>query len=107
MTDDTELQRLIRLRRLGCQIASSLPADFDREQASHGYVRELPARAPRHMSKPTSSKAVLRAQLEAALANYHGQITPCPPAPPPESDRGDDLDLVEDDEVDEDAVTGR
>ena len=43
MTEDTGLQRLIRLRRLGSQIAASLPSDLDREQAFqlHGYVREL------------------------------------------------------------------
>ena len=43
MTDNTELQRLMRLRRLGSQIAASLPTDFDREQAFevHGYVGEL------------------------------------------------------------------
>ena len=105
MTDNTELQRLIRLSRLGRQIAARLPADLDHEL--HGYLRELPARAPRHMSKPTLSKAVLRAQLEAALANYHGPITLCPPAAPPGPDRGGELDLVDDDEMDEDAVTGR
>jgi hypothetical protein len=55
------------------------------------------------MSKPILSKAALRAELEAALSNYHGPVTLCPPAPPPEPDRGD----VDDDEVDEDAVTGR
>ena len=60
MTDNTELQRLIRLSRLGRQIAAHLPADLDHEL--HRYLRELPARAP---SKPTSRKAVLRAQLEA------------------------------------------
>jgi hypothetical protein len=67
MTDNTELQRL---SRLGRQIVARLPADLDHEL--HGYLRELPARA---QSKPTSSKAVLRAQLEAALANYHGPVT--------------------------------
>ena len=43
MTDNTELQRLMRLRRLGSQIAASLPSDLDREQAFqlHGYLREL------------------------------------------------------------------
>jgi hypothetical protein len=60
------------------------------------------------MSKPTLSKAALRAQLEAALANYHGPVTLCPPAPPPEPDRDEELDdLVNEDEVDEDAVTGQ
>jgi hypothetical protein len=34
MTDNTELHRLMRLRRLGTQIAASLPSDLDREQAS-------------------------------------------------------------------------
>jgi hypothetical protein len=92
MTDNTELQRLTRLRRLGRRIAASLPADLSRAQAfqAHGHVRELPARAPGQLSKPTSSKAVLRAQLEAALANYHGPVTLCPPAPPLESHRGVD-----------------
>ena len=109
MSDNTELQRVMCLRRLGRQIAASLPADLDREQAIqvHEYVRELSAGAPRRTSKPPSSKAMLRAQLEAALANYHGPVTVCPPAAPPEPDRGNELDLVDDDEVDEDAVTGR
>jgi hypothetical protein len=39
MTDNTELQRLIRLHRLARQIAASLPADLDRESRVHGYVR--------------------------------------------------------------------
>jgi hypothetical protein len=76
MTDNSELHRLTRLRRLGRQIAASLPTNLDREQAFqvHGCLRELPAGAPRPMSKPTSNKAALRAQLEAALANYHGPV---------------------------------
>jgi hypothetical protein len=43
MTDDTELQRLRRLRRLAREITASLQADIDREQAFrvHGSVREL------------------------------------------------------------------
>jgi hypothetical protein len=57
------------------------------------------------MSKPILSKAALRAELEAALSNYHGPVTLCPPAPPP--DRDDEPALVDDDEVDEDALTGR
>jgi hypothetical protein len=36
------------------------------------------------MAKPVLSKEELRAQLEAALANYHGPVTHCPPAPRPE-----------------------
>ena len=107
MTDCTELQRLTRLRRLSRQIAASLPADLELEQAfqMHGYVRDLPA-GPRHLRKPTSSKALLRVELEAAMANYRGRVTLCPPAAPPEPDRSDDLSLVDDDEV-EDPVTGR
>ena len=100
MTDNTELQRLIRLSRLsrlGRQIAARLPADLDHEL--HRYLRELPARAP---SKPTSSKAVLRAQLEVAVANYQGWVTLCPPAP-----RDDELAIVDDDELDEDGMIGR
>jgi|HubBroStandDraft_6_1064221.scaffolds.fasta_scaffold1675214_1 hypothetical protein len=51
MTDDTELQRLTRLRRLVRQIAASLQADLDREQAFrvHASVREL------HEWQPPSS----------------------------------------------------
>ena len=30
------------------------------------------------MAKPLLSKEELRAQLEAALANYHGPVTHCP-----------------------------
>ena len=36
------------------------------------------------MAKPLLSKEELRVQLEAALANYHGPVTHCPPAPRPE-----------------------
>ena len=45
MTDDTELQRLTRLRRLAREIAASLQADVDREQAFR--VHEVRARAAR------------------------------------------------------------
>ena len=109
MTDSTELQRVTRIRRLGRQIAASLPGDLDFEQAfqMHRYVSELPAGAPRRTRAPTSSKAVLRAELEAALANYRGPVTLCPPAAPPSPDGSDDLSLVDDDEVDEDPVAGR
>ena len=109
MTHNSELHRLMRLRRPGREIAASLPTNLDREQAFqvHGCLRELPAGAPRRMSKPTSNKAALRAQLEAALANYHGPVTVCPPAAPPEPDRDHELDLADDDEVDDDAVIGR
>ena len=43
MTDNTALQRVMRLRHLGRQIAASLPADLDREQAFQvrGYVGRL------------------------------------------------------------------
>jgi len=59
----------------------------------------------KRMSKPTLSKAALRTQLEAALANCHGPVTLCPPAPSPEADRGKELDpFIDEDEV---AVTGR
>ena len=109
MTDNTELQRLTRIRRLGRQIAACLPGDLDLEQVFqvHGHVREAPVVAPRHLRVPTSSKAVLRAELEAALANYRGPVTLCPPAAPPSPDGSDDLSLVDDDEVDEDPVAGR
>jgi hypothetical protein len=43
------------------------------------------------------SKAALRAELEAALANYRGPVKQCPAAPPPEAepetlDDGDEAD---------------
>ena len=89
MTDNTELQRLARLRRLGRQIAASLPTDLDLQQAFqvHGHVRELPAGGAREMKTPTSRKAVLRAavlraEVEAAMANYRGQVTLCPTGRP-------------------------
>ena len=47
------------------------------------------------MSKLTSNKAALRAQLEAALANYHVTGWVCPPAAPPEPDRDRELDLAD------------
>ena len=110
MTDNTELQRLTRIRRLGRQIAASLPADLDLDLEAfqvHGHVHELAAGARRRMTAPTSSKAVLRAELEAAPATYRGPVTLCPPAAPPSPDGSDDLSLVDDDEVDEDPVAGR
>jgi hypothetical protein len=46
--------------------------DLDLEQAFQvqGYVRELPAGGRRDPRTPPSSKAVLRAELETAMANY-------------------------------------
>ena len=43
MTNDTELKRLRRLRRLAREITASLQADLDREQAFrvHASRREL------------------------------------------------------------------
>ena len=43
MTNDSELQRLRRLRRLAREITASLQADLDRERAfrAHGSVRGL------------------------------------------------------------------
>jgi hypothetical protein len=38
-----------------------------------------PARGRGIMAKPVLSKEELRAQLEAALANYHGPVTHCRP----------------------------
>ena len=58
------------------------------------------------MTAPTSSKAVLRAELETAMANYRGRSHSAH-RPPRRPDRSDDLELVDDDEVDEDPVTGR
>jgi hypothetical protein len=103
MTDNTELQRLTRIRRLGRQIVASLSGDLDLEQAFevHRHVRELPG-GPRQVKGSSSSKAVLRAELEATMANYRGQVTLCPPAAPPEPDRTDDPSLVDDDGLDED-----
>ena len=76
MTDNTELQRLTRLHRLGRQIVASLPADLDCARAvqAHGYLRELPMGAPRDVSKPTSGRAALRAQLEAAQRTIAGAL---------------------------------
>jgi hypothetical protein len=66
MTDNTALQRVMRLRHLGRQIAASLPADLDREQAFQvrGYVRDLPAGAPRRTTTtlPTSTTAGARSR---------------------------------------------
>ena len=47
------------------------------------------------MAKPVLSKEELRAQLETALANYHGPGTHCPPAPRPKPEP-DELDLDDD-----------
>ena len=56
----------------------------------------------------TPSKAALRAELEAALANYRGPVKQCPAAPPPEQVLEEELEPVDDeDEADEDIVPGR
>jgi hypothetical protein len=49
------------------------------------------------------SKAALRAELEAALANYRGPVKQCPATPPPEAE----LETPDDeDEADEEIVPG-
>ena len=49
------------------------------------------------------SKAALRAQLDAALADYRGPVKQCPAAPPP----AEELETFDDeDEADEDIVPG-
>jgi hypothetical protein len=49
------------------------------------------------MTKPELSKAELRAQLKAAIADYSGTVTYCPPGAPldPETD---EIDLDDDEE---------
>jgi hypothetical protein len=55
----------------------------------------------------TSSKAALRAELEAALANYRGPVRQCPAAPPPELVFEEGLEALDDeDEADEEVVPG-
>jgi hypothetical protein len=56
----------------------------------------------------TPSKAALRVELEAALANYRGPVKQCPAAPPPEHVLEEELESLDDgDEADEDIVPGR
>jgi hypothetical protein len=52
----------------------------------------------------TPSKAALRAELEAALANYRAPVKQCPAAPPPELVFEEELAPIDDDETDEDVV---
>jgi hypothetical protein len=55
----------------------------------------------------TSSKAALRAELEAALANYRGPVKQCPAAPPPELVFEEGLEALDDeDEADDNIVPG-
>ena len=49
------------------------------------------------------SKAALRAELEAALANYRGPVKQCPTAPPLEEELET---LYDEDEADEEIVPG-
>ena len=49
------------------------------------------------------SKAALRAELEAALANYRGSVRRCPAAPPPDEELET---LYDEDEADEEIVPG-
>ena len=53
------------------------------------------------------SKAALRAELEAALANYRGPVKQCPAAPPPELVFEGELEALDDEhEADEEVVPG-
>ena len=53
------------------------------------------------------SKAALRAELEAAVANYRGPVKQCPAAPPPELVFEEELKALDDeDEADEDILPG-
>jgi hypothetical protein len=53
------------------------------------------------------SKAALRAELEAALANYRGPVNQCPAAPPSELVFEEKLEAFDDeDEADEEVVPG-
>jgi hypothetical protein len=53
----------------------------------------------------TPSKAALRAELQAALANYRGPVKQCPAAPPPEPVFEEELEALDDeDEADEDTL---
>jgi hypothetical protein len=55
----------------------------------------------------TPSKAALRAELEAALANYRGPVKQCPAAPPPELVFEEESGALDDeDEADEDILPG-
>jgi hypothetical protein len=55
----------------------------------------------------TPNKAALRAELEAALANYRGPVKRCPAAPPPELVFEEELEPLDDkDEADGDVVPG-
>ena len=54
-----------------------------------------------------SSKAALRAELEAVLANYRGPVKQCPAAPPPERVFEEELEALDDEgEADEEVVPG-
>ncbi len=54
----------------------------------------------------TSSKAALRAELEAALANYRGPVKQCPAALPPEPVFEENLEVLDEDEADENIIPG-
>jgi hypothetical protein len=59
-----------------------LSGDLDLEQAFevHRHVRELPG-GPRQVKASSSSQAVLRAELEAAMANYADRLHSAHPPP--------------------------
>ena len=55
----------------------------------------------------TSSKAALRAELEAALASYRGPVKQCPAAAPPELVFEDELEpFGDEDEAEENMMLG-
>ena len=123
-TVDARLSRSLKLLLAGCALVRSCPdrhgsvytarstpgasasatslktAQFRHQVLARGRLYLAAFRSGTIMTAP--SKAVLRAELEAALANYRGPVKQCPAAPPPE-----ELEILDDeDEADEDIVPG-
>src|SRR5262249_58755668 len=81
-------------------------APFRYQSPAWGWLYLSHIRSGTFMTIP--SKAALRAELEAALANYRGPVKQCPAAPPPEQVLEEELELLDDgDEAEEDIVPGR
>ena len=105
MTDNTELQRLTRLGR---QIAASCRRSRTRARLAVARVCARAARGGTEIHQQADiEKGGASSAAGGAAGELHGRATLCPPVPPLEPDRGDELTVADDDEVDEDAVTGR
>ena len=108
MTDNTELQRLTRIR---ASVARSRPAcrpiSISRTFQVHGHVHELAAGAPQTHNGANLEQGSASSGAGGGAGELPGTGHTLPTGRPAFARCSDDLSLVDDDEVDEDPVAGR